>query len=60
MGILMEHNSSDTVRLVELAQAGDVQALNELFARHRERLRRMVQMVENTGLCLSTRWIPIT
>jgi RNA polymerase sigma-70 factor (ECF subfamily) len=40
----MEHNSSDTVRLVELARAGDAAALNELFARHRERLRRMVQM----------------
>jgi RNA polymerase sigma-70 factor, ECF subfamily len=40
----MEHNSSDTVRLVERARAGDPGALNELFARHRERLRRMVQM----------------
>jgi RNA polymerase sigma-70 factor (ECF subfamily) len=40
----MEHNSSDTVRLIELARSGDRAALNELFARHRERLRRMVQM----------------
>jgi RNA polymerase sigma-70 factor, ECF subfamily len=44
MGILMECNSSDTGRLIELARAGDASALNELFARHRERLRRMVQM----------------
>jgi RNA polymerase sigma-70 factor (ECF subfamily) len=40
----MEHNSSDTVRLIEYARKGDATALNELFARHRERLRRMVQM----------------
>jgi RNA polymerase sigma-70 factor (ECF subfamily) len=40
----MEHNSSDTVHLVQRAQAGDLAALNELFARHRERLRRMVQL----------------
>jgi RNA polymerase sigma-70 factor (ECF subfamily) len=44
MGTLMEHNSSDTVRLIEYARKGDASALNELFARHRERLRRMVQM----------------
>jgi RNA polymerase sigma-70 factor (ECF subfamily) len=44
MGTLMEHNSSDTVRLIELARRGDRVALNDLFARHRERLRRMVQM----------------
>jgi RNA polymerase sigma-70 factor (ECF subfamily) len=40
----MEHNSSATGRLIELARAGDESALGELFARHRERLRRMVQM----------------
>jgi RNA polymerase sigma-70 factor, ECF subfamily len=40
----MEHNSSDTVHLVQRARAGDPAALNELFARHRDRLRRMVQM----------------
>ncbi len=44
MGTLMEHNSSDTVRLIEQARLGDKAALNELFVRHRERLRRMVQM----------------
>ncbi len=41
---LMAENSSDTGRLIERARAGDAAALNELFARHRERLRRMVQM----------------
>jgi RNA polymerase sigma-70 factor (ECF subfamily) len=40
----MQHNSSATGRLIELARAGDASALSELFARHRERLRRMVQM----------------
>jgi RNA polymerase sigma-70 factor (ECF subfamily) len=44
MGMLMDHNSSDTVRLIESARGGDAGALNQLFARHRERLRRMVQM----------------
>lgn len=44
MGTQMEHNSSATGRLIELARAGDESALGELFARHRERLRRMVQM----------------
>jgi RNA polymerase sigma-70 factor, ECF subfamily len=44
MGTLMEHNSSDTVRLVERAQAGDQAALNELFSQHRDRLRRMVEL----------------
>jgi RNA polymerase sigma-70 factor (ECF subfamily) len=40
----MDNNSSDTVALIERSQAGDTQALNELFSRHRERLRRMVEM----------------
>src|SRR5262249_53481633 len=44
MGLLMDNNSSDTVGLIERSQAGDTQALNELFSRHRERLRRMVEM----------------
>jgi RNA polymerase sigma-70 factor (ECF subfamily) len=44
MGTLMEHNSSETVDLVERARAGDQRALTEIFARHRERLRRMVEM----------------
>ena len=44
MGLLMENNSEETCRLVELARSGDVAALNALFARHRERLRRMVDL----------------
>jgi RNA polymerase sigma-70 factor (ECF subfamily) len=40
----MDHNSADTVGLIERARAGDRHALNELFARHRARLRRMVEM----------------
>jgi RNA polymerase sigma-70 factor (ECF subfamily) len=44
MGLLMENNSEESVRLVELARAGDAAALNALFSRHRERLRRMVEL----------------
>jgi RNA polymerase sigma-70 factor (ECF subfamily) len=44
MGPLMDNNSSETVRLIEQAQAGDTQARNELFTRHCDRLRRMVDM----------------
>jgi len=40
----MENNSSETVDLIARSQAGDSQALNELFTRHRERLCRMVEM----------------
>jgi RNA polymerase sigma-70 factor (ECF subfamily) len=40
----MEHNAGDTARLIERARGGDAQALNELLAMHRERLRRMVQV----------------
>jgi RNA polymerase sigma-70 factor (ECF subfamily) len=40
----MDQNSSETVRLIERAQAGEFEALNELFTQHRERLRRMVDM----------------
>jgi RNA polymerase sigma-70 factor (ECF subfamily) len=44
MRSLMENNSADTVRLIERARAGDGQALGELFTRHRDRLRRMVEV----------------
>jgi RNA polymerase sigma-70 factor (ECF subfamily) len=44
MGTLMADNSSDTARLLEQALAGDKEALNDLFARHRPRLRRMVDL----------------
>src|SRR6266478_7398152 len=44
MGTLMDNNSADTARLLERARAGDQAALNEIFAQHRDRLRRMVEM----------------
>jgi RNA polymerase sigma-70 factor (ECF subfamily) len=44
MGTLMDNNSADSVALIERARAGDKDALNEIFARHRARLRRMVEM----------------
>jgi RNA polymerase sigma-70 factor (ECF subfamily) len=44
MGTLMENNSADTVDLIERARAGDADALDAIFTRHRERLRRMVDI----------------
>jgi RNA polymerase sigma-70 factor, ECF subfamily len=44
METLMADNSADTARLLEQARAGDQGALNDLFARHRARLRRMVDL----------------
>jgi RNA polymerase sigma-70 factor (ECF subfamily) len=40
----MDNNSADTARLLQLASAGDQAAINELFAQHRPRLRRMVEL----------------
>src|SRR5271165_2204790 len=40
----MDSNSAVTTRLLERARAGDKEALNELIARHRARLRRMVEL----------------
>jgi RNA polymerase sigma-70 factor (ECF subfamily) len=40
----METNSGETADLLERARGGDGAALNELFSRHRDRLRRMVEM----------------
>jgi RNA polymerase sigma-70 factor (ECF subfamily) len=37
-------NSADTLDLLQRARAGEQAALNEIFTRHRERLRRMVDM----------------
>jgi RNA polymerase sigma-70 factor (ECF subfamily) len=37
-------NSAETADLLRRARAGDAAALDALFARHRERLRRMVEM----------------
>jgi RNA polymerase sigma-70 factor (ECF subfamily) len=50
MGTLMENNSADSVDLIERARAGDRAALGALLARHRERLRRMVEMRLDTRL----------
>jgi RNA polymerase sigma-70 factor (ECF subfamily) len=44
MGTVMDSNSADTARLLEQARGGDASALNEIFARHRPRLRRMVEL----------------
>jgi RNA polymerase sigma-70 factor, ECF subfamily len=44
MGTLMTDNSAETTRLLDLARGGDREALNQLFARHRARLRRMVDL----------------
>ncbi len=44
MGMLMTNNSAETDRLLDRARAGDRVALNELLARHRPRLRRMVDL----------------
>jgi RNA polymerase sigma-70 factor, ECF subfamily len=40
----MENNSEETAALLERARAGDRDALTEIFARHRDRLRRMVEV----------------
>jgi RNA polymerase sigma-70 factor (ECF subfamily) len=44
MGTLMANNSDSSLHLIERARAGDRDALNEIFTRHRQRLRRMVEM----------------
>jgi RNA polymerase sigma-70 factor (ECF subfamily) len=44
MGTLMDNNSAESVALIERARAGDRGALDTLLARHRERLRRMVEL----------------
>ena len=40
----MANAPSDTGHLVERLRAGDAQALTDLFQRHRDRLRRMVEL----------------
>jgi RNA polymerase sigma-70 factor, ECF subfamily len=40
----MANDSSDTLHLLERLRAGDRQALTDLFQRHRNRLRRMVEL----------------
>jgi RNA polymerase sigma-70 factor (ECF subfamily) len=44
MGIPMENTSAEITRLLERARAGDQAALKEVFARHWERLHRMVEL----------------
>jgi RNA polymerase sigma-70 factor, ECF subfamily len=41
---MVYQNADDNERLLQQALAGEPAALNEMFSRHRERLRRMVQM----------------
>jgi RNA polymerase sigma-70 factor (ECF subfamily) len=43
-GLPMSNDPSDTGQLVERLRAGDRQALTDLFQRHRDRLRRMVEL----------------
>jgi RNA polymerase sigma-70 factor (ECF subfamily) len=50
MGALMDNNSAESVALIERARAGDREALNALLARHRDRLRRMVEIRLDTRL----------
>ncbi len=40
----MTKNSTDTAQLIERLRVGDREAFNEVFTRHRQRLRRMVEM----------------
>src|SRR4051812_32772155 len=40
----MDNNSSESVDLIERARRGDREAFNAFLARHRERLRRMVEI----------------
>ena len=44
MGKIMNDSPSETVRLLERLKAGDRRALGDLFERHRDRLRRMVEL----------------
>src|SRR5271166_3171138 len=44
MGTLVQNNSGETAELLGRARVGDKAALTELFTRHRDRLRRMVEM----------------
>src|SRR5919201_4709451 len=46
----MASSPSEPTELLERAGAGDAQAMNELFARHRDRLRWMVRLRLNRRL----------
>jgi len=47
---LMENNSAESADVIERARAGDRESLNTLLNRHRERLRRMVEIRLDTRL----------
>jgi RNA polymerase sigma-70 factor (ECF subfamily) len=40
----MDNQANDTADLLQRARAGDQAAVNDLFTRHRDRLRRMVEL----------------
>ena len=46
----MANDPSDTGQLVDRLRAGDRQALTDLFQRHRDRLRRMVELRRDARL----------
>jgi RNA polymerase sigma-70 factor (ECF subfamily) len=46
----MDNNSAESVDLIERARGGDRAALNTLLVRHRDRLRRMVEIRLDTRL----------
>jgi RNA polymerase sigma-70 factor (ECF subfamily) len=50
MGTVMDDNSAESANLIARARAGDREALSALLARHRDRLRRMVEMRLDTRL----------
>ena len=54
MGTSAVNNSNETLRLIGLARAGDRQALSALLERHRDRLRRMVELRLVVGQRLAT------
>jgi RNA polymerase sigma-70 factor, ECF subfamily len=50
MGLIMTQESSETIELRRRIECGDESALLELFARHRDRLKRMVRLRLDRGL----------
>jgi RNA polymerase sigma-70 factor (ECF subfamily) len=47
---MQDHNSAESVELIDRARAGDSEARNALLARYRDRLHRMVEMRLDTRL----------
>jgi RNA polymerase sigma-70 factor (ECF subfamily) len=50
MGVLMDNDRADSADLLAQAQGGDRRALDSLLNRHRDRLRRMVEVRLDTRL----------